>query len=55
MLVGKSENNIPFYVKQGCDKYERTIKNYFVDNYDEEILGWRFKMCLYVLLFKRFE
>jgi predicted adenine nucleotide alpha hydrolase (AANH) superfamily ATPase/N-acetylglutamate synthase-like GNAT family acetyltransferase len=37
MLVVTSENNIPFYVKQGFDKYEKTIKNYFVDNYDEEI------------------
>ena len=37
MIVGTSENNIPFYVKQGFDKYEKTIKNYFVDNYDEEI------------------
>ena len=36
MLVGTSENNIPFYVKQGFDKYEKTIKNYFVDNYDKE-------------------
>ena len=32
------KNNIPFYVKQGFDKYEKTIKNYFVDNYDEEII-----------------
>ena len=38
MLVGTSENNIPFYVKQGFDKYEKTIKNYFMDNYDEEII-----------------
>ena len=38
MLVGTSENNIPFYVKQGFDKYEKTIKNYFIDNYDEEII-----------------
>ena len=37
MLVGTTENNIPFYVKQGFDKYEKTIKNYFIDNYDEEI------------------
>ena len=36
MLVGTTENNIPFYVKQGFDKYEKTIKNYFIDNYDEE-------------------
>ena len=38
MLVGTSENNIPFYVKQGFDKYERTIKNYFIDMADEEII-----------------
>ena len=37
MLVGTTENNIPFYVKQGFDKYESTIKNYFIDNYDKEI------------------
>ena len=37
MLVGTTENNIPFYVKQGFDKYERTIKNFFIDNYNEEI------------------
>ncbi|MFR5682794.1 MAG: GNAT family N-acetyltransferase [Clostridia bacterium] len=37
MLVGTTENNIPFYVKQGFDKYEKTIKNYFIDNYKEEI------------------
>lgn len=37
MLVGTTENNIPFYVKQGFDKYEKTIKNFFVDNYNEEI------------------
>ena len=37
ILVGTTENNIPFYVKQGFDKYEKTIKNYFVDNYKEEI------------------
>ena len=37
MLVGTTENNIPFYVKQGFDKYEKTIKNFFIDNYREEI------------------
>ena len=37
MLVGTTENNIPFYVKQGFDKYEKTVKNFFIDNYDEEI------------------
>lgn len=37
MLVGTTENNIPFYVKQGFDKYEKTIKNFFIDNYNGEI------------------
>lgn len=37
MLVGTKPNNIPFYVKQGFDKYEKTIKNFFIDNYKEEI------------------
>ena len=37
MIVGTTENNIPFYVKQGFDKYEKTIKNFFVDNYKEEV------------------
>ncbi len=37
MIVGTTQNNIPFYVKQGFDKYEKTIKNFFTDNYDEEI------------------
>lgn len=37
MLVGTTENNIPFYVKQGFDKYEKTIKKFFIDNYDEKI------------------
>ncbi len=37
MIVGTTENNIPFYVKQGFDKYEKTIKDFFIDNYEEEI------------------
>ncbi len=37
MIVGTTENNIPFYVKQGFDQYEKTIKNFFIDNYEEEI------------------
>ena len=37
MIVGTSENNIPFYVKQGFDKYEKTVKNLGEDNYDEKI------------------
>ena len=37
MIVGTSENNIPFYVKQGFDKYEKTVKNFFEDNYKEKI------------------
>lgn len=38
MIVGTSENNIPFYVKQGFEKYEKTIKYFFIDNYNEEII-----------------
>ena len=38
MIVGTSENNIPFYIKQGFDKYYKTIKNFFIDNYNEKIL-----------------
>ena len=30
-------NNIPFYVKQGFEKYEKTVKNFFIDNYEEKI------------------
>ena len=37
MIVGTTENNIPFYVKQGFDRYEKTVKNFFIDNYKEEI------------------
>ena len=28
---------IPFYVLNGFTKYYKTIKNFFVDNYKEEI------------------
>lgn len=28
---------IPFYVSNGFTKYHHTVKNFFVDNYDEEI------------------
>ena len=35
--IATTENNIPFYVKQGFDKYEKTIKNFFIDNYNKEI------------------
>ena len=37
MIVGTSENNIPFYVKNGFDRYYKTIKNFFIDNYEDEI------------------
>ena len=38
MVVGTTENNIPFYVKTGFDKYYKTIKNFFIDNYKKEII-----------------
>lgn len=37
MIVGTSENMIPFYVLHGFNKYYKTSKNFFVDNYSEEI------------------
>ena len=37
MIVGTTENMIPFYVLKGFTKYYKTIKNFFVDNYEEEI------------------
>ena len=37
MIIGTTENNIPFHVKQGFDKYEKTIKSFFIDNYYNEI------------------
>ena len=37
MIIGTTENNIPFYVKVGFDKYYKTVKNFFIDNYKEEI------------------
>jgi ribosomal protein S18 acetylase RimI-like enzyme len=37
MIVGTTENMIPFYVLNGFTKYHHTVKNFFVDNYDKEI------------------
>ena len=37
MIVGTTENMIPFYVLNGFTKYHHTIKNFFVDNYDKEV------------------
>ena len=37
MIVGTTENMIPFYVLNGFTKYYKTVKNFFVDNYKEEV------------------
>lgn len=37
MIVGTTENMIPFYVLNGFTKYYKTAKNFFVDNYKKEI------------------
>lgn len=37
MIVGTTENMIPFYVLNGFTKYHHTVKNFFVDNYPNEI------------------
>lgn len=52
MIVGTSENNIPFYVKQGFDKYEKTLKNFFIDNYDEEIIDGNLK-CIDMFVYSK--
>ena len=37
MIIGTTENMIPFYVLNGFNKYHHTVKNFFTDNYLEEI------------------
>ncbi len=37
MIVGTTENNIPFYVKQGFDKFEKRVDNFFIDNYGDDL------------------
>ena len=37
MIVGTTENMIPFYVLKGFNKYHHTVKNFFIDNYKEPI------------------
>lgn len=37
MIVGTSENMIPFYVLNGFTKYHHTVKDFFIDNYEKEI------------------
>lgn len=37
MIVGTTENMIPFYVLNGFTKYHHTVKNFFIDNYEKEI------------------
>lgn len=37
MIVGTTENMIPFYVLSGFNRYYKTNKNFFIDNYKEEI------------------
>ena len=37
LLLIEHSYKIPFFVKRGFDKYEKTVKNFFIDNYKEEI------------------
>lgn len=37
MIVGTTENMIPFYVLNGFTKYHHTVKNFFIDNYAEKV------------------
>ena len=43
MIVGTTENMIPFYVLNGFRTYHHTVKNFFVDNYKEEIWDGDFR------------
>lgn len=52
IIVGANENNIPFFVKQGFDKFEKKEKNYFIDNYDEEIIDNNLK-CVDVYYYSK--
>ena len=52
MIVGTTENNIPFYVKQGFDKYEKTIKNFFVDNYNDKLVDGNM-LCIDMYYYSR--
>lgn len=45
MIVGTSERMIPFYVLHGFTQYHHTVKNFFVDNYKEEIWDGNF-LCM---------
>ena len=42
MIVGTTENMIPFYVLNGFTKYYKTEKNFFINNYSEEV--WDIKL-----------
>lgn len=53
MIVGTIENNIPFYVKQGFDKYLKIVKNFFVDNYDVELFDGDLK-CSDMYYYEKF-
>ena len=37
MIVGTTENNIPYYIKLGFDTYERTEKDFFKKNYKNPV------------------
>ena len=52
MIVGTSENMIPFYVLNGFTKYHKTIKNFFTDNYKEEIIDNGHK-CIDMYYYKK--
>lgn len=52
MLVGTTENNIPFYVKQGFDKYEKTIKNFFIDNYEKKYGMEIYSVRIFIIILK---
>lgn len=52
MIVGTTEKMIPFYVLNGFKTYHHTVKNFFIDNYKEEIWDGDFR-CIDMYYYSR--
>lgn len=52
MIVGTTEKMIPFYVLNGFKTYLHTVKNFFIDNYKEEIWDGDFR-CIDMYYYSR--
>ena len=52
-IITQKENNILFLVNQGFDKYEKTIKNYFIDMADEKIIDGDLLLVLICIIIQK--